>query len=1292
MPTIGTRRRVHLIGIGGAGMSGIAHYLLGEGHVVSGSDVVRSKQTEDLRAHGATIAIGHDAAHIGDAEVVVVSDAIAADNVELAEARRQNLDVVKRARFLDGLCANKPVAVYVAGTHGKSTTSTMIATVLERAGRHPAYIIGADAAALGNVRARASSGTELVVEACEAFQSLCCYSPTIAVITNVDDDHVEHYGGRAGLDAAFSSFASRTGNTGVVILNGDDEGIAHIRPGITGTVRSFGAQRHNDVVVTSIVLRSTGSSFDVVADGQLLGRMDIPMPGRHVVMNALACTAACQTLGVRFEDIARGLSDFTGPSRRWEDHGVVRGVRIIDDFAHHPTELQASIETARLLLSAGQRLMLAFQPQLYSRTRRLCGEFARVIDGCDGAFLIEVDGGGERDLRAVSSQAILTAIGETSRPFLFFESVDDFIGGSTAFLRDGDLLLIAGGGAIAGAAGRLARRLGGEDSGHAACRRLLEPGPPSRRGRAWIANAGSITSMIAAYAQATPDAIAVCCDGVTLTYAELDAVSDRLADRFRRLGARRGDAIALGLPPSLDQISALLAALKIGAAYLPLDDHLPGDRLRTMADLAGAAILVTASGSRVDRALSHPAKVTFDDLVCTSESGGTDGDPTTRAEVGPGGTAYICFTSGSTGTPKGIAISHAALSAFMCDALERFGFTSASRTALNSSLNFDVSVGEITMTLCAGGTLVIPGERGTLVGRRLQAFIERNRVTHLLATPSVLATLPTPTPACLRTIISAGETCPQGLADRLSADADFFNAYGPSEATIYSTAWKHSVGAALSIGTPLSHVQVHLLDEHGVPVTEGAIGEICLGGVGVCSGYLGDAGGNADRFGTLRADDGTPVPFYRTGDLARWRPDGQIDFAGRLDLQVKIRGNRVELEEIEFSLRALPEIRDAVVCVERNDHGAELVAYYLSRSNKPVDHTQLSHELSRWLPDYMVPSLYLSVDHIPLTPAGKKHRTRLSEQNRHRLFRPTEFVAPVSATQIRLSGLWQSVLGIPTPPGLEDDFRQLGGDSLSHVMLAMEVEKVFGFDLPPGLLGRHATLAAMASQLDRLAASLTPCIAESGNEFEASDLYARLRTLSATWCGDKRTSASLIVSLGEVSARHHVFWCLQGEPEFQQLARHLGPEYRLYGMRSGHLVMDYTQENVETLSAHYLREILELRPQGPIILGGNCQGGQIAHAVALKLKRLGRKVAVLILLEQSHRPSYQDPIAFLFGKSGSLNPFVRFGGDLTGYRNAYPNGFELDLIPGEHGTYFDEPNIHFLASQIRAYVDRYLRA
>ncbi len=1260
--------RVHVIGVGGSGMNALARYLVEAGWSVSGSDLVGTEVTAQLAELGIDVGVGHDARRVAGCQTVVSSEAIGAANVELTAARASGIETLRRAQFL-GRISETRTAVCIAGAHGKTSTAALVARILETCGHAPSYIIGAPSPGLSGGNAKASTGPHIVLECCEAFRGLVWYAPDIAVITNIDNDHLEHYGSQDAIDDAFLAFAERTPASGTVIVNADDAGVNRILRKFSRTPLTFGISAKADVRAKGLERTASGTEFDLVVHGKAVGRLKTSGPGDYLVENLLAASAAGFALGLSADQIITATEDAPRPARRWQDHGLVAGVHIIDDFAHHPSELRACEDASRQISARGGRRVIAFQPQTPERIRRLAKDFAEALAGFDAVFLLDPAGGSAVSTGANRIARELDDIGTACVPC---SSVAGMVTSLSAFLQAGDTAILAGGGTIGVAVQPLIAALQMVGIHHAAAISLKEAGGNLHQTN--TADGSGLLQRLNRQAEEAPGAPALSCGECGLTHGELARVTDQLANAFAALGISRGETVALGLPPSIDLVCCQIAALKLGAAYLCLDDQLPSERLGYMMESAGVRLLVTSRLSPMFVAAGHIRTEHIEAVV--AKSGKAEG--LLREPAPPDReVATICYTSGSTGRPKGVTITHAALEALFADAIPRFGLDAKSRTVLNTSTNFDVSIAEIMMTLCAGGAVVIPEARRTLLGQELGRLIEKSRVTHLFATPTVLETLPTPGSAYPFTIVAAGEICPAALADRLGPGRTFINCYGPAEATIYATACKWVAGNEISIGKPLSHVDLMLLDGEGRPVAKGQPGEICLSGIAVCAGYLGETEAYADRFRI--GSDGRQ--HYRTGDLAHQRPDGALEFLGRLDQQIKIRGNRIELAEIEATVKGAPGVTDAVACVEEAASGPQIVVYF-THTEEAGEPDVLAAVVGAWLPAYMIASNFVPVGDIPRTVTGKRDRRETSRRYRHRIARPSRYAAPETASEEVLARLWRKVLEVEAPVGRDDSFDALGGDSLKQMLLVLEIESHFGIRIPPGWFGRITTISAMMPRLDSVRdAGTEPSRQDDG---QVTQIYGKIRELTANWQGDRRDNTALIVSAGNRQSAHHLFWCLQNGAELDSLAATVGRDIRIHGMRSGHRVFEYTPETVAYLSAHYAREALALVPDGQLFLGGNCQGGQIAHAMAQRLKAAGRTVRKLILLEQAHFPEYGDEICFIYGEQGSLNPFRRFGDDLAQYRQSYPQGFAMHVMPGEHGTYFNATNVHFLAGIVRS--------
>jgi UDP-N-acetylmuramate--alanine ligase len=469
---LGKTRRVHFIGIGGIGMSGIAELLANLGFVVSGSDERRSNVTDRLETLGIRIAAGHDTANVGDADVVVVSSAVRSSNPEVVEAGRRQIPVIPRAEMLAELMRLR-FAIAVAGAHGKTTTTSMIALVLERAGLDPTAVIGGRLSAFGS-NARLGQGEHLVAEADESDRSFLKLFPTIAVITNIDREHLENYGGFDDLLQAFVDFANKVPFYGGVVACLDDPNLAGVLPRMTRRVTTYGLESDADLIATDVALgplsvtatvkrrewRVAGSGGEP-RSGQgshaALGTLSLAVPGRHNLQNALAAVAVGMELGLRFERVAEGLREFRGAERRFDVKGEPNGILIVDDYGHHPTEIAAVLAAARTL---NRRVVVAFQPHRYTRTASLMDAFGPSLSNADHIVLTDIYAASEDPIPGVTLDALAASIRQsTAVPLDVAPKLDDVVAAIARIAKPGDVVITLGAGSIGSVPERLLEAL-----------------------------------------------------------------------------------------------------------------------------------------------------------------------------------------------------------------------------------------------------------------------------------------------------------------------------------------------------------------------------------------------------------------------------------------------------------------------------------------------------------------------------------------------------------------------------------------------------------------------------------------------------------------------------------------------------------------------------------------------------------------------------------------------------------------------------------------------------------------
>ncbi|MCC2683528.1 MAG: murC [Paenibacillaceae bacterium] len=452
-----TTEHVHFIGIGGYGMSAIAKVMLEMGYQVSGSDEADQELTRKLSANGAKVYIGHQANHVSGANLVVYSTAVPKDNVELAEAQKLNIPILHRSQMLARLM-NERKGIAVAGAHGKTTTSSMIALVMESCQMDPTFIIGGEIMNVGS-NAKAGSGEYVVAEADESDGSFLQYSPTLALVNNIEADHLEHYDGDfEKLKQAYEKFLSHIKPGGKAIVCLDDPYLREMIPNVESDCLTYGIETDADYVARDIQLGDRKVGFAVYHHGQKLGNVMLSVPGRHNVYNALATLITCIEAGLPFAKISSAITGFLGAKRRFQVLGEVDGILVIDDYAHHPTEIQATISAAK---ATGKKIIAVFQPQRYTRTFFLLEQFSNAFGEADEVVITDIySPAGEARIEGISSQKLADLVGRNSNPNVqYIPTRDEVQQYLIDHVRSGDLVLTMGAGDIWKAADGLARSL-----------------------------------------------------------------------------------------------------------------------------------------------------------------------------------------------------------------------------------------------------------------------------------------------------------------------------------------------------------------------------------------------------------------------------------------------------------------------------------------------------------------------------------------------------------------------------------------------------------------------------------------------------------------------------------------------------------------------------------------------------------------------------------------------------------------------------------------------------------------
>ncbi|HZI07468.1 MAG TPA: amino acid adenylation domain-containing protein, partial [Archangium sp.] len=564
-----------------------------------------------------------------------------------------------------------------------------------------------------------------------------------------------------------------------------------------------------------------------------------------------------------------------------------------------------------------------------------------------------------------------------------------------------------------------------------------------------------------AQAQRTPDALAVQMGEETLTYRQLDARANQLAHHLMSLGVGPDVRVGLCVERSLHMVVGILGILKAGGAYVPLDPSYPADRLAFMLRDSLTPILLTQEHLADELPVQSELLVLMDaewDLIASQP------EHAPNAPVLPDNLAYVIYTSGSTGTPKGTLLHHRGLCNTGLATATAHGFHPASRVLQFAASSFDASVCEVFSTLLAGACLVLASREDILPGAPLVSLLTSQRVSAVTLTPSVLSQLEPQQLPELNTIISAGEACSPELLSRWAPGRSFLNAYGPTEVTICaSITGSLQPGQPLTIGRPLPNVQLFVLDARLQPVPVGVPGELFVAGPGLARGYLGRPELTAEKF--------VPNPFssgggrmYRTGDKVRLVANGQLEFLGRLDSQVKLRGFRIELGEVENALRSHASVHQAAVVLREDSGHKRLVAYLVPASGQSLDSSALHQHLKARLPEYMVPSAFVPLEALPLTTSGKLDVAALPALDGERPALARPYVEPRNDVEQKLAALWAELIGIGRV-GIHDDFFELGGHSLLATQIVSRIRRDFGVELPLRQLFNEPTVANLAEQI-----------------------------------------------------------------------------------------------------------------------------------------------------------------------------------------------------------------------------------
>ncbi len=733
-----------------------------------------------------------------------------------------------------------------------------------------------------------------------------------------------------------------------------------------------------------------------------------------------------------------------------------------------------------------------------------------------------------------------------------------------------------------------------------------------------------MSDLVAMHSLTKPDTVAVKMGDVELTYSDLTIRSNKLAGYLRTQRVQCGSVVGVYLNRSPDLVVVLLALMKLGATYVPLDPAFPKERILSMIDASGMSIAISDQ-SLAPMFSGKALKV----ITVDSEKEKIDSQSGWALEaVGSlDDTAYILFTSGSSGVPKGVEVSHRSLVNFLNSMLREPGLSASDTVLAITTLSFDISALELYLPLVAGARVVMVSREEAADGRLLRDRFDTIRPTVMQATPSTWRMLIDSgwLGSNELKILSGGEALSQELATLLmNRCGELWNVYGPTETTVWSTVERIGnrgdlVTTPISIGRPIDNTCVYVLDPNMQPVPVGVAGELYIGGVGVSKGYVGRPDLTKERFVANPFTDIYGPTLYRTGDSAKWLKDGRLIHLGRLDSQVKIRGYRIELEEIEAALLRHPAVKQAVVGTHTDASGQDqLVGYLILDDDVKLESRPSIHDfrfyLRNILPGYMVPSSFMVLDSFPLTANSKVNRKALPRPNEvETVMGELDKTDPSDPLELQLLLLWKQVLGLDTL-GIHDSFFEMGGHSLKAVQLLTQVNRVIGRELPLATLFRAPTVSQMAKLLT-----------EDG--FEPS-----WRSLVAINAGGYRPPMFAVPGVGG-----NVIM-------FAKFAKLLGTQQPFYGLQARGL--DGKTKPFTTISdaaQHNIEEIRSVYPTGPYKLLGVCTGGVIAYEMAQQLRSSGEEV-VLMLADTWHPTTYQKswvpqrvidalrPAQFLLGK------------------------------------------------------------
>jgi amino acid adenylation domain-containing protein len=686
------------------------------------------------------------------------------------------------------------------------------------------------------------------------------------------------------------------------------------------------------------------------------------------------------------------------------------------------------------------------------------------------------------------------------------------------------------------------------------------------------------------------DKIALKFHGRDLTYKSLYESSNKLARLLIDNNIKTGDIVALALDRSPEMVISLLAILKSGAAYVPLDPEYPKDRIEFMLEDSSAKVLLTSKKYQ-NHFLSAATEILIEDALQKIE-GYTADEPET--DINGEDLAYVLYTSGSTGKPKGVQIRHYNLMNFLLSMQKQPGISADNKLLAVTTISFDIAGLELYLPLISGAQLVLTNSETAKDGRLLLDLVKDENITFMQATPYTWRMmleagwdkfLPLK-------ILCGGEALPKDLASKLTVRSSaLWNMYGPTETTIYSTVKLITNADDITIGRPIANTQVYILDENSNNLTDGSVGEIIIGGEGVAKGYLNRPELTAEKFIEDTFSENPGQKMYRTGDLGKLKENGEILCLGRIDHQVKVRGYRIELEEIEHALINQPGIKEAVVIAREDNPGdPRLVAYVVLPPDAETNDLKIltfnwQHALMAVLPEYMVPDDFVLMPAIPITPNGKTDRKSLPKPDYNLINRSGEYIAPRTDVEKQIAEIWEELMGLEKI-SIFDNFFTLGGRSLVAVQIMARIEKLTGKRLPLATLFEYSTIEKLALRLN-------------------------VDPKSITW-----ESLVPIKPQGSKTPLYIVHGAGLNVLLFNALAMNMDEDQPVYGLQAKGLNgVDEPLDVMEEIAANYISEIIAQNPAGPYALAGYSLGGTIAYEMARQLMAMGKEVKILAVFD-----------------------------------------------------------------------------